>query len=334
MNSVFNVIIMGAGKMGAFYDSPDSEQVLTHGHAFSKSPNFNVLGFVDTDLKQAQKAADTWGGKAFSSLESFFALDPRQRVDVVCLATPTPTHADLLRKIADYPVRLVFAEKPLVQSLDEAEPIAQLYQEKKIALALNYIRRFVPEFAELKTQIDAGVFGGFVSGVSYYGKGFLNNGSHHLDLIQYLLGDFRPVQVTEEIHDFWEKDPSLTVLLESKTRDKSRLILKAVDCRQYTLFEFDWLFEKGRIKMTHDGQLLECFTVKEHPQVSGYHSLVLSESIKTSVYQAMGYAVDNIFDYLEKGTPLNSTEGNGIKALGLYEESLRLQRANILKSPC
>ena len=31
----YNVVIIGSGNIGAFYDEPGSEQILTHAHAFS-----------------------------------------------------------------------------------------------------------------------------------------------------------------------------------------------------------------------------------------------------------------------------------------------------------
>ena len=52
-----NVVIIGAGKIGAFFDSPDSSNILTHAHAFTANRNFRLLGFVDKDLNQAGRAA-------------------------------------------------------------------------------------------------------------------------------------------------------------------------------------------------------------------------------------------------------------------------------------
>ena len=49
MDKSFNVLIIGAGNIGALYDTPDMDKVLTHAHAFSIINGFKLLGFVDLD---------------------------------------------------------------------------------------------------------------------------------------------------------------------------------------------------------------------------------------------------------------------------------------------
>ena len=65
---IYNVLIIGAGKIGAFFDQPGSENILTHAHAFSTHPGFKLLGFVDSNAGQAQKAVSIWGGEYFNNL--------------------------------------------------------------------------------------------------------------------------------------------------------------------------------------------------------------------------------------------------------------------------
>ncbi len=320
MPPVFNVLIIGAGQIGAFYDTPKNLQVLTHAHGFSQVDGFNLLGFVDTDTDKAEQAARLWGGQAFLSIDDAFGQCAS--IDVVCLTTPTATHLDLLRSLATRPIRMVFAEKPLVQTLNDAHEIVRLYTERDIALAINFIRRFVPEFQALKAHIQSGLLGEFQSGVAYYGKGFLNNGSHHLDLINFLLGSFHCVGVTESLDDFWPHDPSLSFRLEADNPKKSPLLLKAVDARHYTLFEFDFLFEKGRLRMINDGQTLEYYTVEPHPHVSGYQSLTLARRVDTRIHQAMAFAAENLYHYLADGIALQCDASAAIQSLELYEETL------------
>lgn len=64
MGKSYNVLIIGAGNIGAFFDMPYSKNVLTHAHAFSKVEGFNLLGFVDVDNKKAIEAANIWNAKA------------------------------------------------------------------------------------------------------------------------------------------------------------------------------------------------------------------------------------------------------------------------------
>jgi predicted dehydrogenase len=106
----FNVLVIGAGAIGAFFDNPDSEHILTHAHAFSAHPGFNLLGFLDTNAERSRNAAQVWKCKAFGSLQE--AVE-RERVDIACVAVPDELHCSILKEIATLPLKAVFTEKPI-----------------------------------------------------------------------------------------------------------------------------------------------------------------------------------------------------------------------------
>src|SRR3972149_7328158 len=119
----YNAMIIGAGNIGAFYDTPDSTNILTHAHAFSKHQGFNLMGFIDTDYHKAEEASAIWGGSAFHSIEEAFDGGP---ADIVSIAVPDEFHYEILKKLTLYPVKLVFGEKPLVETASQAEEIVRL----------------------------------------------------------------------------------------------------------------------------------------------------------------------------------------------------------------
>ena len=65
---IFKSIIIGSGNIGAFYDNPKSENILTHAHAYSKHPNTKFAVFIDSDISKAQKATEIWGGNYYLQL--------------------------------------------------------------------------------------------------------------------------------------------------------------------------------------------------------------------------------------------------------------------------
>ena len=77
---IYRVSIIGAGKIAAFYDTPQSEMILTHAHTISISEEFLLSGFYDTSKKQAIKAAKIWGGVAFDDIRMAC-----EEADVVCI---------------------------------------------------------------------------------------------------------------------------------------------------------------------------------------------------------------------------------------------------------
>ena len=78
---------------------------------------------------------------------------------------------------------------------------------------MNYTRRFVPEIRSIREAIKSGNYGAFLTGTGYYGKGLLHNGSHMVDLLQFLVGEVGKVAKVSEIVDFYDHDPSVSALL-------------------------------------------------------------------------------------------------------------------------
>jgi len=63
--------------------------------------------------------------------------------DIVSICTPTPNHAPMVKTIADYDcVKSIFLEKPIAQSLEEADAIIKACETKEIRLNVNYVRRW------------------------------------------------------------------------------------------------------------------------------------------------------------------------------------------------
>lgn len=305
----YSVLIIGAGKIGAFFDIPESESVLTHAHAFSTHPGFRLLGFVDADRQQAEQAAEIWGGEAFNAIRDAFA---RHVVDVAVVALPDECHYPVLRDLAMYPLKLVFAEKPLTTILEEAEEIIQLYNEKGISLSINYSRRHVPEFSALKEEIATGNFGCFLTGSGYYGKGTLHNGSHMVDMLRFLLGELSQVNTISTVTDFFIDDPSCSAVLGLDRG--GQFFMQAVDCRCHTIFELDLLFESRRIRIVDSGFRIEKYSVRGSTVFSGYRDLQMDEECITSLGKALYFAAESLHAHLTSGEPVLCSGNDGLMA--------------------
>ncbi len=304
----YNVLIVGAGKIGAFFDRPGSKDVLTHAHAFTKQAGFRLAGFVDTDIMAAQQAAAIWGGQAFSDIDPALA---QLQLDVVCLAMPDEFHYEYLKKLASSNIKLILAEKPLCRTLAEAEEIKQLYDDSLIAVAVNYLRCFVPEFIQLRDRIRTGEFGRYISGTGYYGKGFQHNGSHMLNLIEFLLGIIKGGQVISREMDFYQDDPSLSVVLDIEKQ--GNFYLQNIDCRYYTIFELDLLFAHKRIRMRDSGFYIEEYDIIDSPTFTGYKNLELTTVHRSSLGSAIEYAARNVLEHLTSGQDLLCTLEDGYR---------------------
>ena len=310
IGSKYNVLIIGAGNIGAFFDNPESTNILTHAHAYKECEGFNLLGFIDTDVEKAKMAIFTWGGSAFNCLEEVF---DKSVVDVVSVTVPDQHHHEVLLRVSEFPVRCVFAEKPLAKKPEEAKEITHIYQEKNIELVVNYSRRFVPEFEKIRDDIRGGIYGGYVSGVGLYGKGINHNGSHLIDLLRYFVGEIQDSHVTDYVFDFYNDDPSVSGILT--LNDGKTFYLQHIDCNLFSIFELDMFFEKKRIRIQESGFLIEEYEVTESNIFAGYKNMIRTGENRTSLGTAMYYAVKNIYDFLMEGAIIKCSAFDGLKAV-------------------
>lgn len=285
----YNVVIVGAGNIGAFFDNKESENILTHAHAFQQSEKFNLLGFYDISKERAQQAAKRWDVQVFETME-----EAMQNAEVVCCTVPDEYHYDVLKEIAEYPVKFVFGEKPITKVVKEAEEICELYHQKKIPLQINYSRSYLKEFSDLKHEIEN--YGAFIKGCGYYVKGILHNGSHIIDLIIKLLGKIDAVQGGEKTYDFFEKDPSVEAKISVAG---GNIYLHPVDYRVATIFELDLFFEKARVRIYDLGNRIDIYQVLPSPVYEGYYNYIETEQRQVNYDNALINAVENIYEYLE-----------------------------------
>jgi predicted dehydrogenase len=79
-------------------------------------------------------------------------------LEAVAITTPVPTHAELaLRVIAAG--KHVFVEKPLAQSLEDAERVQQAAEETGVTLMVGHLLEYHPGLEKLKAIADSGDLG-------------------------------------------------------------------------------------------------------------------------------------------------------------------------------
>ncbi len=132
----------------------------------------------------------------------------RDDVDLVSIATPPSTHAELAIR-ALRAGKHVLVEKPMAPSLAECDAMLAAARESGRLLSVVSQNRFRDDLALLKAVVDSGLLGPVASvqvdsawwrGLAYYdlhwrgtwevegGGPTLNHAIHHLDLVAWLLG--------------------------------------------------------------------------------------------------------------------------------------------------
>lgn len=133
--------ILGAGHLGKI-----------HLKLANQSSKYQLVGFYDPDLENARKVTEEFGYTNFDSIEELV-----EAVDVVDIVTPTLSHYECA-KIAIAAKKHIFLEKPIANSIDEAEEIIQLAKKANIKGQVGHVERFNPAFIAVKDKIQNPMF--------------------------------------------------------------------------------------------------------------------------------------------------------------------------------
>lgn len=191
---MFTAAVVGLGNIGQLYDYDDTDgsRLLTHANGFFQHPKFRLIAGVDENNEAREKFEAKFRCPAFASIS---ALYERFAPDVVSIAVPTGLHYKVFKEIIGYGPQGILCEKPVAQTLAEGMQMKALAEQKKCTVLINYMRRFEPGVEEIRQMLQAGAIGDIYKGVMWYSKGILNNGSHFIDLLSYLLGPVKKTQI-------------------------------------------------------------------------------------------------------------------------------------------
>lgn len=293
---LYRALVVGAGRIGATFDNPLSTRVLTHAHAYTRHPDFELVGFVDANIVAAIEATKIWGGKAYRSLEEAFLAEA---IDVVSVCVPDEQHLETIEKLKSYKIQGGMLEKPLTGVSCQSQRLCADPFFIDRPFLVNYSRRFVPEFQVLARDIAAGMYGKLLAGQGWYGKGLMHNGSHLLDLLSFFGMDIVKAQPFASMCDFTEHDPTYSVILSSESG--TQFLLQGIDSRVVTVFEAIWCFERARIRLIDSGFLLGIAERKESEVFKGYKNYRDEVMTQTSMGDALYYAVDELANGLQQG---------------------------------
>jgi predicted dehydrogenase len=141
----FRLALVGAGKITAGSHLP----------AALALPFVEIAAIVDPVAERARDAAAHFG----RSLPHAARLeDVLGRIDGAVIATPNHTHHALARTCLEAGVP-VLVEKPLTETVEDAEDLAALAAERGVALVTGYCTRFRESFAIVAEAVRGTMFG-------------------------------------------------------------------------------------------------------------------------------------------------------------------------------
>ncbi|HXE61512.1 MAG TPA: Gfo/Idh/MocA family oxidoreductase [Gemmatimonadaceae bacterium] len=195
----FRIAVVGCGRI--------SER---HFDAIARQPSLQLVAVCDDIAERARQAGEKMSVPFYTSMPQL--LD-ECRCEVVAVCTPSglhPKHGILAAEKGAH----VICEKPMATRLEEADALVHACDEAGVYLFVVKQNRLNPAIQLLKRSIDLGRFGRIYLAnttvrwqrpQSYYdmapwrgtwefdGGAFMNQASHYVDMIQWLVGPVESV---------------------------------------------------------------------------------------------------------------------------------------------
>ena len=177
----------------------------------------NIVGVATTRPETAEKAAHEIGCKLWTA--NYQELLERDDIDLIDCCVPNQKHEEIILAAAAAG-KHIYCEKPLAMTVVEGQRIVEAVEKAGVKSQITFNFRFFPALIRARQLVESGFLGNLFSFRGRYyrssyidptkplswrlskevsgGGALFDLGSHVLDVIYYLLGDFGSVQATLE----------------------------------------------------------------------------------------------------------------------------------------
>jgi UDP-N-acetyl-2-amino-2-deoxyglucuronate dehydrogenase len=223
---MLTVALVGCGRI-----SKRHAELLGNGHI----DGLRLGAVCDLIPEKADVLGKEHGVPAYQDMHDMME---NENVDIVAVLTESGNHARHAIELASYGKHLV-VEKPMALRLDDADKMIEACDRNRCKLFIVKQNRFNLPVVKLREALEADRFGKLVLGTvrvrwcrtqEYYdqdpwrgtwaqdGGVLTNQASHHVDLLQWMMGDVESVSAV-----------STTALVDVETEDTAAVILRFVN---------------------------------------------------------------------------------------------------------
>lgn len=185
-----------------------------HLNAIRDMEGAELVAVCDLKTDRAKKYSEEYSVPWYNDFHEM--LKNESSIDVVNIMTPSGMHAEHALEIFPYKKHIVI-EKPMALRVEETEKIIDQYGTAGKRVFVVHQNRYNKAVKKLKSAVDEGHFGKMVLGTvrlrwcrpqryynlddwrgtwAYDGGALTNQAVHHIDLLQWLMGEIEWVQAT------------------------------------------------------------------------------------------------------------------------------------------
>ena len=221
---MLGVALLGCGRIAVRH-----AQLLSSGEIAGAK----LVCVCDIDKSRAESFGKKHNVPYFVDLDSMMK-ECGDKIDIVSILTPSGCHAQNTLEVAPYKKHII-VEKPMALTLEDADKMIESCDKFGIRLFVVKQNRYNLPVQKLREALEAGRFGKIVMGSvrvrwcrdnAYYkqdswrgtwaqdGGVFTNQASHHVDLLEWMLGDVESVFAKSRtaLSDIETEDTGVAVL--------------------------------------------------------------------------------------------------------------------------
>jgi predicted dehydrogenase len=135
------IAVIGVGYLGRF-----------HAQKYAGMDDVELIGVADVDSERAKQVAAEVGTTAYRNYRDFFG-----KADAVSIVVPTPEHFQISREFLEHDTD-VMIEKPMTKTLEEADELIRISEERGLIIQVGHLERFNPAVVALKDIVKKPMF--------------------------------------------------------------------------------------------------------------------------------------------------------------------------------
>ena len=125
MSKLLKVAVVGVGHLGKW-----------HADKYATASECELVAVVDNNTANAREVAQKHGVEVYSNYRDIIPL-----VDAISLVVPTSLHYKIAREFLEAGIHCLI-EKPITESIAEAETLIEIARKQKLVLQVGHIERF------------------------------------------------------------------------------------------------------------------------------------------------------------------------------------------------
>jgi predicted dehydrogenase len=188
--------VIGAGFMGK-----------VHAEGIRRQPNVEIAAVCGIDAQEGAAFGEAVGVERTSGDWKEIVADPR--IEALHICTPNNLHYPIA-KAAMLAGKHVLCEKPLTNTLEEAQELVEIAKQRNVANCTNHNLRYYPAVQQMRRMVEAGELGDILVVQGNYSQDWLlyetdwnwrivsreggalrcmgDIGSHWMDMVQHITG--------------------------------------------------------------------------------------------------------------------------------------------------